>query len=128
MKNRPLALLFSITFLFMAFTLGFFLGRNQNHETVTLSTLPTQAQHTVSAPTIPETESAGMQIQYPLDLNTADLYALASLPGIGETLARRIVDYRERNGSFSKPEELLNVDGIGSGKLEDILDYVIVGG
>lgn len=128
MKNRPLTLLFSITFLLMAFTLGFFLGRNQNHKIVTISPLPTQAMHNVIPPTIPETEPAGTQIQYPLDLNTADLNALTSLPGIGETLARRILDYREQNGAFSRPEELLNVEGIGPGKLEAILDYIVTGG
>lgn len=128
MKNRPLSLLFSIPFLLTAFALGFFLGRNQNHEIVTISPLPTQAMHNAAPSTIPETEFAGNQIQYPLDLNTADLNALTSLPGIGETLARRILAYREQNGAFSRPEELLNVEGIGPGKLEAILNDIVTGG
>lgn len=128
MKNRPLTLLFSITFLFIAFTLGFFLGRNQNHESVVLTPLPTAAWHNASVCAPSETAEAGNAVSYPLDLNTADLNALTSLPGIGETLACRILDYREQNGSFSQPEELMNVEGIGPGKLEAILDYIEAGG
>ena len=53
----------------------------------------------------------------PLDLNTATAEELASLPGIGETLAERIVAYREANGDFAGVEELLEVSGIGEKKL-----------
>ena len=62
----------------------------------------------------------------PLDINTATAAELEILPGIGEVLAGRIVDYRETNGFFSSPEELLNVDGIGPKTLESILPYIIV--
>ena len=62
----------------------------------------------------------------PLDINTATAAELEILPGIGEVLAGRIVDYRETNGFFSSPEDLLNVDGIGPKTLESILPYIIV--
>ncbi len=48
-----------------------------------------------------------------LDINTASAPELATLPGIGEVLAKRIVDYREENGAFRVKEELLNVPGVG---------------
>lgn len=49
----------------------------------------------------------------PVDLNTASVEELTTLPGVGETVAERIVDYREANGPFQKKEELMNVRGIG---------------
>ena len=48
-----------------------------------------------------------------LDLNEADEMELTLLPRIGGVLARRIVDYRNENGSFNSVDELLNVNGIG---------------
>ena len=51
-----------------------------------------------------------------------------ALPGIGEVLAERIVAYREENGNFSSPEELLNVEGVGKKRLEEILDLITIGG
>ena len=128
MKKQPIPFLICITVVFLAFTLGFFLGRNQNHQTVHLSVLPLQPKHDSLPEAVPHTDPTVADVVFPVDINTAGLDEFSALPGIGETLARRILNYRTQNGPFSRPEELLNVNGIGSGKLESILDYIVTGG
>lgn len=49
----------------------------------------------------------------PVNLNTATVAQLDSLPGIGKATADRIVEYRQKNGGFKKAEELMNVRGVG---------------
>ncbi len=53
-------------------------------------------------------------------VNLADAEELVALPGIGETMARLIVEEREAHGPFRYPEDLLSVKGIGSAKLEKL--------
>jgi len=48
-----------------------------------------------------------------VNINTASVAEFATLPGIGEKTAARIVEYRQKNGNFKKVEELMNVRGIG---------------
>jgi competence protein ComEA len=48
-----------------------------------------------------------------VNINTASAVEIATLPGIGAKTAARIVEYRQKNGSFKKVEELMNVRGIG---------------
>jgi competence protein ComEA len=49
----------------------------------------------------------------PLNLNTATVAQLETLPGIGKSTAQRILEYREKSGGFKKIEDLMNVRGIG---------------
>jgi competence protein ComEA len=49
----------------------------------------------------------------PVNLNTATAEQLEKLPGVGPATAKRILEYRQKNGSFKKIEELMNVRGIG---------------
>ncbi len=63
-----------------------------------------------------------------LNINTATLEQLMELPGIGEVLAGRIVAFRDANGPFQSVDELLGVDGISDGVLEEIRPYITVSG
>jgi competence protein ComEA len=49
----------------------------------------------------------------PINLNTATAAQLETLPGIGKATAERILEYRQKNGSFKKVEDLMNVRGVG---------------
>ena len=80
----------------------------------------------VSSEEIPELDTPIIpDAEHPLDLNTATAEELDLLPGIGEVLAGRIIQYREEYGPFQSPEDLLNVDGIGESTLADIRDRVV---
>lgn len=61
-----------------------------------------------------------------VNINEATLEELDTLPGIGPTTAQAIVDYRNANGPFESIDELLEVQGIGEGTLDDIRAYVTV--
>lgn len=62
-----------------------------------------------------------------IDLNAATAEQLDALPGVGPATASAIVDYRTKNGPFTRVEDLLDVRGIGDAKLEALRDSVTVG-
>ncbi|MFC1939562.1 helix-hairpin-helix domain-containing protein [Chloroflexota bacterium] len=74
-------------------------------------------------PYIPRIEEQGLQ---KIDINRAEVWLLKALPGIGETLAQRIVDYRQQNGSFRNTQELLKVSGIGEATYQQIKGLITV--
>ncbi|MDD9268726.1 ComEA family DNA-binding protein [Paenibacillus sp. GCM10023248] len=61
-----------------------------------------------------------------LDLNAATLQQLNELPGIGDSKARAIMDYRVKKGKFTRIEELIEVKGIGEKLLEKLKEHVFV--
>jgi len=61
-----------------------------------------------------------------ININTASLEELQSLTGVGPSKAEGIISYREENGPFQKPEDLLNVSGIGNKTLDKFIEQVVV--
>ena len=61
-----------------------------------------------------------------LNLNTATAEQLQRLPGIGQALAKRIVEFREKKGGFKRLEELLAVPGISEKKWKAVREYLVL--
>ncbi len=61
-----------------------------------------------------------------VNINTATVEQLQTLPGVGPAMAKSIVDYRSKVGKFTKTEELINVKGIGEKKFQKMKDRLIL--
>lgn len=105
-------------------TLGFYLLRSQGSSSVRIYAYESPTSSTLYV----ENTAPAETISYPIDINTADVASLMTLPGIGPTFAQRIVEYRETHGQFTDLTELLNIPGIGQKRLDAILEYITIGG
>lgn len=75
-----------------------------------------------------ETSHAASAVQTKkININTADLYELTSIPSVGEKTAQKIIDYREKK-KFKKIEDIMNIEGIGENKFKNMKDYISVSG
>lgn len=61
-----------------------------------------------------------------ININTADLSELDSLPGFGQVIAQKIIEYRQEHTKFNSIEELMNIKGIGEKKFNNVKDYIYV--
>jgi competence protein ComEA len=62
-----------------------------------------------------------------VNINTASVEQLATLPGVGQKLAARIVEYRQKAGGFKSTQELMNVKGLGEKNFQKIQGHLSVG-
>lgn len=132
-------ILIAITGAFFCLLIGVFLGRNTNRSYIRIDSNQTPTAQTIhskptTAPTAPThpltskptvtrpTEALGV-----ININTATAEQLQFLPGIGDALSQRIIDYRNQNGNFKAIDEIKNVSGIGEKKFANIKDYITVG-
>lgn len=107
-----------VTGMFICVMIGFFLGRNsQSAYTKVDNAIQSQTESSQENPSIKDGR---------VDLNTATSLQLQMLPGIGETLAERIIAYRAEAKGFKNVEELMNVSGIGEKKFLQVKDLIKV--
>ena len=77
-------------------------------------------------PATPEGSIGSLPVSAKININTAGVPELIALDGIGEATAKKIIAYRKEHGKFQKPEDLLQVSGIGNAKYEAIRDQICI--
>lgn len=102
------------------------IGKNQAETDTTVSDLNLTAEEDSLYKRIKEegayySDSSAVNI---ININTAGKNDLINLPGIGETIADRIISFRNEKKGFRKKEELMNVSGIGKKKFDKLKNYV----
>lgn len=126
MKKDNAFLLVGLTILFVGFILGMIVGRSIVKDPVVIQVPESSPPITFPPETDPypaTAESTG-QTDGRININTASVEVLDTLPGIGPTIAVRIVEYRQEHGPFQKIVELTLVEGIGTAKLNQIYNLV----
>jgi competence protein ComEA len=82
----------------------------------------------INNPASPGTQNGlGQPMEGVININTATVDQLDTLPGIGTKTAQDIIDFRSSNGDFTTIEDIMDVPGIGQGKFEAIKDLITVG-
>lgn len=102
------------------------LWEHDNSASVTISSGLSSVAESADVP-VSSTQSPVNSPQLLVNINTATVQELCSLPGIGETIAVRIIDYRTAHGLFNNTDEIMNVSGIGAKKYEELKSYIAVG-
>jgi competence protein ComEA len=95
-------------------------------ETGTLLTVAKESPNEVKIKVARMEANKLLVFSIPLDLNRVSVEDLCLIPGIGESLAREIVTYREKRNGFRSVEELKNVKGIGEQKWKDLKSFLVI--
>ena len=86
----------------------------------------TAADTKTESPDLSETGKMQAASIEPVNINKADVKTLTTLKGIGKDRAEKIVEYREKNGPFQKPEDLIKVKGIGKKIFDQNKDFILI--
>ena len=73
-----------------------------------------------------EEDTIASEVDIKISINTANIELLMTIPGIGESKAKSIIEYREAKGLFTDVTDIMNVSGIGEALFEKIKDYITV--
>ena len=122
--KQPLVI---ITICGVIFMLGVFWGRHTTYSVTQLIENDGTVTKEIGNSASSEIEKTSSQLKGKVNINTADVGLLRQLPGIGDVLAQRIVDYRSENGQFTSVEDLVNVEGFGEKRLESLKEYITIG-
>lgn len=143
--KKSTALLIVVTLMFVRTTAGFLIGDRQLSGFATVITQYSDPTPLVRVsisdaeddPEPPETarsadaegtsEDACSEPSELININTASTQELTALPGVGEVIAERIVNYREAHGAFVTIYDITAVSGIGDGKFEKMKDFITTG-
>ncbi|MBQ8164731.1 MAG: ComEA family DNA-binding protein [Clostridia bacterium] len=91
---------------------------NQDENGWFVTTVPAQTSSSENSTSDTDIETITVNI------NTADIKELCILPGIGESTAQKIIDYREKNGPYEHIEDIMNVTGIKQSRFDSIKDFI----
>lgn len=126
MKKQIGRWVFGFIFLIAVFMLGYFFGSSRPASTASLiiQEVPAEKETLPVHQWLPSHYGPA----YRLDLNSATAEELQKLPGVGEILAQRILEYRKSIVAFRSTEELLEVEGISENLFNEIRHMTKVGG
>ena len=91
------------------------------------SLIAAQPQMAVAQSRTSSRSTAKPAVTGPVNINTASVTELQTLPGIGAKTAERIVEYRQKNGPFKKIEDVMNVRGLGEKNFLKLKEQLTVG-
>lgn len=132
MKEKPLFWLLSALFVLACICTLLINALSRQSDLVYASELSSHAvtsasdENITSAPDDPSPSETSSAPALLININTATAEELESLPGIGVSIAERIITYREENGGFDTIEEIVKVSGIGEKKFEAIKDQITI--
>lgn len=117
MKNASIILI-AVTAAFCFAMIGLFIGRASKDGAISVYTQGSSRSETQD---IAETKPKGL-----ININTATSEELQELPGIGESTAEAIINYREENGPFLFKKDIMNVSGIGEKTYQEFESMICV--